>query len=386
MISQHQSVRDAEMPAPERTVSFLDLPALFRQDSEEYFQIFDEVASQAQFVGGKWVSAFEKSFASWVGPGFHAVGCGNGTDAILLAAKALGIEAGSEAIIPAMTFIATAEALAQLDIRVRLVDVRAEDGLMDVDQLEAAIGPKTRLIVPVHLYGQMVQMDRVRALADKHGIKIIEDAAQAHGATWKGHAVGHYGDLATFSFFPGKNLGAFGDAGAVLSKSAALVETCSALGKHGGLKKHEHTLLGWNSRLDGLQAAILCTKLKRIDQWTAQRRKAAALYRKGLSGIEGLELLEEHPDSKAVYHIFKVRVHDRLSFQNYLKVRGIETAVHYPLAIHQHACFSNVDFGESTYPQAERLAARGVSLPMGPTLTEDEINYVCKVIRNFFGA
>ncbi len=373
----------AVQPKASRSIPLVDLKKLFEWNRDEYVAALTEVASQGLFIGGTPVERFERDFAAWVGPGSFAAGCGNGTDALYLAAKALRLPAGSEAIVPSMTFIATVEALVHAGLTVKLVDVSAGDWLLDPDRLEAAIGEKTKLIVPVHLYGQMAQMDRIRSIADKHRCYLIEDAAQAHGAKWKGRPVGSWGHAATFSFFPGKNLGAFGDAGLVLSQNHPLIDQVSALGKHGGLRKYEHLQVGQNSRLDSIHAAILRIRLKYIDQWTDLRRSIAGRYRQNLSGFPGVELPVEQIDARHVYHLFVILSSRRDALQEHLAGFGIQTGVHYPRAIHQQPALQNQSFAKQSFPNAERLAAQGLSLPICPTLPLEDVDFICDAIKKF---
>ncbi len=367
-----------------KTIPFLNLKKLFADHREEFLSSMTRVMENAAFIGGEEVSTFEKSFADWIGPGNFVSGAANGTDAITLAARALKLPDWTEAVVPAMTYIATAAGLTQAGVKVKLVDVAPDTGLIDLKALEKAITPKTKLIAPVHLYGQMAPMDEIRTLADKYGCKVLEDAAQAHGATWKEKPVGHWGDIATYSFFPGKNLGAFGDAGAVLSRHTELVSLCRAFGNQGGLQKYVHDYVGYNSRLDNLQAAVLNIKLKYIDQWTTARRNVAKSYREILGSISGIKLPVEANGAKHVYHLYVVRVKDRADLQKFLKDRGVETGIHYPKAIHQLPAFSQAAFAKQSFPVAEDFAANGLSLPMCPTLTAEEIQFVAETVKSYF--
>jgi len=367
-----------------KTIPFLNLKKLFTDHKEEFLNAMTRVMENASFIGGDELSAFEKSFGEWVGPGNFVVGAANGTDAITLAARALRLPEGAEAVVPAMTYVATAAGLHQAGIKIKLVDVTTDTCLIDTKALEKAITPNTKLLAPVHLFGQMPAMDEIRTLADRHGCKIFEDAAQAHGATWKQKPVGFWGDIATYSFFPGKNLGAFGDAGAVLSRNADLISLCRAYGNQGGLKKYVHDYVGYNSRLDNLQAAVLNVKLKYIDQWTEARRNVAKSYREILTGISGLKLPVEAQGAKHVYHLYVVRVEDRADLQNYLKDRGVETGIHYPRAIHQLPAFAQCSFSKESFPVAEDFAANGLSLPMCPTLSAEDIQLVAETVKSYF--
>lgn len=365
------------------TISFLNLKKLYSDHRAEFLQAMEGVLESSSFIGGPAVERFEREFAQWVGPGLFAVGTGNGTDALTLAAKALanGSDSPGEAILPAMTFVATLEAVVHAGFKPRLVDVDCKTHLMDPALLEKAISPSTRLIVPVHLYGQMAPMDKISEIARRYSIPVLEDAAQAHGAKYLDKSVGFFGDMATFSFFPGKNLGAFGDGGAIVSKSSDLVRTASMFGKHGGLKKYEHTFVGQCSRLDALQAAILEVKLKYIDSWTESRRRLAGWYQEYLGGIRQILLPKEAPGAKHVYHLFVIQTESRDRLQSYLKENGVETGVHYPKAISQLPAMER--FGFASFSNAEHVAAHGLSLPMCPTLTENDARAIGRILRDY---
>jgi len=366
-------------------VSFLDLKAQHADLREELLEAIERVVDSGIYIGGNEVHRFEEKFGDWVAPGSLAVGCANGSDAIFLAAKVLRLSPGSEAIVPAMTYVATVSALMHAGLRVRLVDVTPGTWLMDPKLTAAAVSTRTRLLVPVHLYGQMAPMDAFRKIADEKDVKVLEDASQAHGATWKNRAVGDFGDLATYSFYPGKNLGALGDAGAILTRNPMLANQCAHLRNHGGLQKYQHEIPGFNSRLDPLQAAVLTVKLRHLTEWNDRRRNTADKYFEALGGIPSLELPVVAPDAKHVYHLFVVLTDDRDKLAAHLKDRGIETGVHYPKAIHQQPAFSTEEFATERFPHAERVAAHGLSLPMDPNLTDEKIAYVTKTIRDYFG-
>ncbi len=361
----------------------LNLVKLFEDNKDEYVSAVTRVMERCAFIGGDELNSFETAFARWVGEGSIVAGCANGTDAITMAAMALKLPPGSEAIVPAMTYFATAEGLLNADLKVKLVDVDAKTWTMDVSKLEKAIGPKTKLIAPVHFYGQMAEMDRIREIADRNGCKILEDSAQSHGATWKGKPVGYYGDVATYSFYPGKNLGAFGDAGAILSRHAAVIDHCLTLRNQGGKIKYQHEMVGFNSRLDNMQAAVLNVKMKYIDGWNNARRRVASQYDEALGNISGLTLPFAHRDARHVYHQYVLLVEKRDAFMAHLKERGVESGVHYPRAIHQLQAMS--EHAGQSFPEAERLAAHCVSLPMCPTLTTDQVSQVASAVRSYFG-
>ncbi len=368
----------------QRQVPFLNLAALHGPNGVEYLAEIGRLIQESRFVGGEELDAFEREFASWLGPGLFATGCGNGTDALMLAAKALELPEGSEAVIPAMTFVATAEGLLHAGVKVRLADISEGTWLVDPAEMEKAMNARTKLLVPVHFYGQMCPMDSIRKLADRTGCRILEDSAQAHGAQWKGEGPGQWGDVAAFSFFPSKNLGGFGDGGAVVSRSQALIQKSWCLGKHGGPKKYEHLWLGHNSRLDNVQAAILRFKLRFIDGWNDRRRQAASWYREALHDVADIRLPVEAPEAKHVYHLFVITTESRDRLAAALKHQGIETGIHYPLPLHQLPAFRDTELANGKFPNAERLSKQGLSLPMGPTLERSEVEYVAGAIRRFF--
>lgn len=364
------------------TILQLNLRALYDSHRAQYLAAIQSVLEASTFVGGETVARFEREFASWLGDGLHALGCANGTDAITIAALALQLPPGSEAIIPAMTFFATAEALLHAGLTVRLVDIDPRTALIDLTAMEAAITPRTRLLVPVHLYGQMPAMDRVREIADRKQCRVLEDASQAHGARWRGLPVGHWGDVATYSFYPGKNLGAFGDGGAIVTRDAALLDRCRLLGSHGGRRRGEHEVVAYNSRLDALQAAVLEVKLALVDGWNERRRAVAKAYHDELRDVDGLQLPWTPPEAKPVHHQYVVQLSRRDALADFLRARGIETSVHYPRAIHQLPALAGKMPGK--FPVAEKLAAEGLSLPMCPTLTENQVGRIVDGIRAFF--
>lgn len=379
----HNDTSRGTAPAP---VRFLDLAGITGPDIERYLAAIRRVIEKGQFVGGEELRAFETRFAAWIGGGVEALGCANGTEAITIAAKSLALPEGAEAIVPAMSFFATVEGLHHAGLRVKLVDVTEGTWLLDVDKLEAAITPATRLIVPVHLYGQMAAMDAIREIADRHGCSVLEDAAQAHGATWKARGVGQWSDIATFSLYPGKNLGAFGDGGVIVSRYPRRLGAAKELANHGGLEKYVHERIGFNSRLDNLQAAILNLKLERIDAWNEARRRVAGWYRDKLADVPYLTLPVEHKDAKHVYHLFVVLVDERDEFMSFLKARGIETGVHYPAALHQLPALADFPFATESLPVAEKLARHAVSLPMCPTLDEAAVDRVVAAVKQYYGA
>ena len=332
------------------------------------------IITKSAFVGGEEVRRFESEFAAFC-EARACVGVGNGTDALYLTLRALGIGAGDEVITVAHTFIATAEAISMTGATAVFIDVTDDTMLMDPKLIEAAITPRTKAIVPVHLYGQSCDMDAIMEIARKHGLKVVEDAAQAHGGRWRGQRVGSIGDAATFSFYPGKNLGAFGDAGAVVSQDEALIEQIRMLANHGRLEKYTHKMEGVNSRLDGMQAAILRVKLRHLDEWNQKRRQIADFY---LDALPPNEFRPQgvNPNAEPVWHLFVVRMADRESLQQRLKAEGIATGIHYPVPLHLQPAFESRQLPLGTFPVTEAAANQVVSLPMYPELSQEQLESI----------
>jgi dTDP-4-amino-4,6-dideoxygalactose transaminase len=369
-------------------VPFVDLRAQYLSIKQEVDSAIESVIDTTAFVGGEQLSAFEAEFAAYCAdvdpdrdgpPELFCVGCGNGTDAIVLALRALGIGPGDDVITTAHTFIATAAAIDAVGARPVFVDIREDTMLMDPELIEAAITPSTRAIIAVHLYGQTCEMDAIMAIARRHGLKVIEDAAQAHGARWRGRRAGTLGDIATFSFYPGKNLGAYGDGGAVVSADARLIDRVRTLADHGRLDKYMHGVVGVNSRLDGLQAAILRVKLRRLDEWNAARRAHAERYLAELDNGE-LELPAVHPDAEPVWHLFVIRTDDRGELQARLAVQGIASGIHYPVPLHMQPAFAHLGIPVGALPVTERITPRIVSLPMFAELSDEAITRIVRIV------
>ncbi|HXJ43221.1 MAG TPA: DegT/DnrJ/EryC1/StrS family aminotransferase, partial [Bryobacteraceae bacterium] len=356
----------------------VDLKAQYETICDEITEAIKSVIESSAFVGGDAVREFEKEFAAYCDVK-ACVGVGNGTDAIYLVLRALGIGTGDEVITVAHTFIATSEAISMTGARPVFVDIREDTMLMDPALIEKAITPRTKAIVAVHLYGQPCDMDAIMQIAERHGLKVIEDAAQAHGARWRGRRVGSIGDAACFSFYPGKNLGAFGDAGAVVSNDVELLEKVRMLANHGRLEKYTHKIEGVNSRLDGLQAAILRVKLRHLDNWNESRRRHADFYFEALTGGD-LQMPVVHEHAEPVWHLFVVRVSDRAGLQASLKQEGIATGVHYPVPLHQQPAYEDFDIARESLPVTELVAGRVVSLPMYPELTSAQLETIVNAI------
>ncbi|MBI5686987.1 MAG: DegT/DnrJ/EryC1/StrS family aminotransferase [Verrucomicrobia bacterium] len=360
-------------------IPFVDLVAQYQTIKSEVDPAMRRIVDQTAFIGGEDLKEFEKEFAAFCGAK-HCVGVGNGTDAIYLALRALGIGRGDEVITVSHTFIATAEAVSQTGARPVFVDIKEDTMLMDPDKVEVAITPRTKAIITVHLYGQPCEMDRIVEIAHRRGLKVIEDAAQAHGGRWKGRRVGSLGDIACFSFYPGKNLGAYGDGGAVVGNDEALMNKVRMLANHGRLEKYTHEMEGVNSRLDGLQAAILRVKLKRLDDWNAARRRHAAQYCRLLAD-SNVVLPTINPNTEPVWHLFVVRVPNREQLQARLKEKGIATGVHYPLPLHLQPAYQYLNIPKGALPVSEKVAQQIVSLPMYAELTDEMVECVCASLR-----
>jgi dTDP-4-amino-4,6-dideoxygalactose transaminase len=368
---------------PATTVPFLDLVAPHRRLAQELVDAFRRALETACFVGGAEVDSFEQEFAAFVGcPG--AVAVNSGTDALRFAYQALGVRSGDEVITVPNTFIATTEALSQAGATIRFVDVRDDTLTIDPEAAAAAVGPRTVGIVPVHLYGQMAHMDPLLELAARRGLWIVEDAAQAHGASDQGRSAGTLGALGAFSFYPGKNLGACGEGGAVVGRSEAHLVTVRRLREHGQSRKYIHETEGYNGRMDAIQAAFLRIKLRHLSEWNAARRRVAELYRKALVDVPEIRLPVERPGALHVYHLFVIRAERRDALQQHLASRGIGTGLHYPVPLHLQAAYAGLGLGAGWFPVTEAAARDILSLPMFPELTADQIGIVANAIRDFY--
>ena len=355
-------------------IPFVDLKAQYRQIKDEVHEALTKVMENTAFVLGDAVSSFEAVFAAHHGAK-HCVAVSNGTAALHAAMLALGVGPGDEVIVPVNTFIATAEAVSHCGARPVFVDVSEEDYCMAPAKIERAITRRTKAVVPVHLYGQPAETESVCAVADEHGLAVLEDCAQAHDAEYKGRKVGTFGRASAWSFYPGKNLGAYGEGGAVLTNDDALAEKVRMLRDHGSARKYYHDFVGYNYRMEGFQGAVLGVKMKHLVRWTDQRRRAAAKYRQALAGLP-LILPAEKPHVRHVYHLFVVRVENRDEVMAALKERGVATGIHYPIALHLTGAYAGLGYGKGSFPVAERLADEVFSLPMYPELTDEMIEYV----------
>lgn len=358
-------------------IPLVDLHAQYLTIQDEIDEALARVIKHSAFIGGEDLRQFEKEFAAYC-EAKACVGVGNGTDALYLTLRALGIGPGDEVITVAHTFIATAETISLTGARPVFVDVREDTMVMDADLLEAAITARTRAIVPVHLYGQPCDMDRIMEIARRHRLKVVEDAAQAHGARWRGRRAGTFGDAGCFSFFPGKNLGAYGDGGAVVSLDENLIQCIRKLANHGRVDKYIHESEGVNSRLDGLNAAVLRVKLRHLDEWNSARRRHAAQYLKLLRGSAILPQVD--PRAEPVWHLFVIGAPQRDFVLAALQERGIAAGVHYPIPLHRQPAYEHLQISEGDLPITERVAANIISLPLYPEMTADQIVAVSRAV------
>ena len=362
------------------TIPFVDLVAQYERHQEELDRAIREVIGVSAFIGGPALSRFEMAFAELCGVK-HCVGCGNGTDAIYLALRGLGVGAGDEVICPVNTFIATSEAISMTGAKPVFVDVDEQHALIEPKLIERAITPRTKAIVPVHLYGQLADVDSILTIAKKHDLLVIEDSAQAHAATWNGKRAGSFGHAATFSFYPGKNLGAYGDGGAMVTSDDTLADKVRKIANHGRADKFGHEMEGVNSRLDGLQAAILEVKLRHLETWSAERRAAAKRYEEMLTGVPGVIRPSVRAEGAHVFHLYVVRVKDRDGLRKKLGEKNIQSGIHYPTPLHLLKAYEHLLYERGSFPVAERLAEEIVSLPIFPEITEAQQVRVVEVVK-----
>jgi dTDP-4-amino-4,6-dideoxygalactose transaminase len=359
-------------------VPFVDLKTQYESIKPEIDHALAEVIADCAFIGGKYAARFEEAFAAYVGRQ-HCVGVANGTDALYAAMRGLGLGPGDEVITAANTFIATAEAISLTGATPVFVDNDPLHYNIDADRIEEAITPRTRAIAPVHLYGQPCRIDRIMEIARRHGLKVIEDSAQAHGARWQGKNAGSFGDCACYSFYPGKNLGAYGDAGCVVTDSDELREWVSNFCNHGRHDHLVHGMVGVNSRLDGFQAAVLSVKLQHLEAWTEARIAAAGRYTEGLREVCAVP--EVHPDARHVFHLYVIRVANRDELRAKLQEAGIPTGVHYLKALPFVAAYEDLGYRPEQFPVAHRYQDEIVSLPMHGDLSGEQIDLVIDAVR-----
>jgi len=369
-------------------VPFLDLKVQYKSIKSEIDPAIQNILDNTAFVLGKAVSNFETAFAK-EHEVKHCLGVSSGTDGNHLALWALGIQPGDEIIIPADTFIATAWGATLCGAKPVFVDCEADSYNIDPTKVEAAITKKTKAIVAVHLYGQPADLDPLREIVNKYKIFLVEDCAQAHFAEYKGKRVGGLSDAASFSFYPGKNLGAYGEGGAVTTNNDEVAKKVRMLRDHGAVQKYYHEMLGHNYRMEGIQGAVLGVKLKHLDKWTEGRRRAAKKYYELLKDFSFITLPKEMSYAKHVYHLFVIQVNTdgskgRDDLAKYLNDSGVSTGLHYPIPLHLQPCFKDLGYVKGKFPVTEKLADCGLSLPMYPELSDDQIHYVYETIKDFF--
>ena len=363
-------------------VSFVNFGRVYAPIREELHAAALRVIDSGKYIGGEEVKAFEREMAAWLGmPEVCGVACA--TSGLFAVLKCLGIGAGDEVITTVHTAIATAEAVSLTGACVVFCDLKPGYFFLDPAEVERRITPRTKAIIPVHLYGQPVDLDAILTIARRHGLPVIEDCAQAQGAKHAGRLVGTWGEAGVFSFFPSKNLGGFGDGGAVVAKDAALRRRIRMFSNHGRESKYLHEFEGINSRLDALQAALLRVCLKQLDGWNAHRREAAGWYDAGLAGIPGLLLPQVLPGTEPVYHLYVVQVQDREALEAFLKTRKIEAAVHYPYALNVLPAYAHLRQGSGSFPRGEKVCQHVLSLPMHGAITHAETDRVCAAVREF---
>jgi dTDP-4-amino-4,6-dideoxygalactose transaminase len=363
-------------------VPFVDLKAQYQSIKSEIDPAIQSVIGETAFVGGKYVDAFEKAFAEKFGTK-HCVSCANGTDAIYITLKALGIGLGDELITVANSFIATSEAISQTGARPVFVDI---DDYFHIDPslIEKKITGKTKAIIPVHLFGQPADIGAVKEICDRHGLFLIEDCAQSHLATFQGKKTGTFGIAGTFSFYPGKNLGAYGDGGAIVTDDDVFARNARMFASHGSLQKYIHEIEGINSRLDGIQAAVLRVKLDHIEDWNRARNGHALKYNELLGGVKQVKCPQLRPDSFHIFHLYVIRAEHRDDLAAFLKTKGVSTGIHYPTALPLMPAYRYLKHQPSDFPVAHACQDQILSLPMYPELADEQIAYAVDSIREFY--
>ncbi len=370
-----------QTPARAKAIPLVNLVALHARHAAEIAEVVDRVVKTGAFVNGPDCAAFEREFAAYQGVR-GAVGCANGTDALQITLRALGLGPGDEVITVANSFVATAEAIALVGATPVFVDATEDTSLMDPLAFAAAITPRTRAVIPVHLYGQIAPMGEILAIAKAAGLLVIEDAAQAHGASLNGRKAGAFGVAACFSFYPGKNLGALGDGGMVISDDEALLTRVRSIANHGAsADRYRNEILGTNSRLDTIQAGVLRIKLRELDSWNRIRRERALLYCEELRGCPGLSLPLEAKGSVSAWHLFVIRTDKRKELMSALAEEGIATGIHYPVPVHLQGAFAPKNGKPASAPVTERICDQILSLPLCPEVTEEDVVRIASVVR-----
>ena len=363
-------------------IPFVDLHAQYLSIKPEIDEVIADTIRNSYFIRGPYVDKFEEQFASAIGVK-HCVSCANGTDSLYITLFGLRVQAGDEIIVPAHSWISTSQTITQIGARVVFCDTDRDTFTLDPKQLEEKITTKTVGIIPVHLYGQAADMDQIMSIAKKHKLWVLEDCAQAHLGRYKGKSLGTFGHAASFSFYPGKNLGAMGDAGAVVTNDPELAARMTMFARHGGLKKGDHQIEGINSRMDGLQAAILSVKLKHLPKWTAARQQLAALYTENLQPVNGILTPTTHAEREHVWHLYVIRHENRDQLAAHLKVNGVDTVINYPVALPFLPAYKRFSHQASDFPNAYHNQSRVLSLPIYPELSQRSLERIVSLIKSF---
>jgi dTDP-4-amino-4,6-dideoxygalactose transaminase len=363
-------------------INFVDLHAQYQTIKDEIDFVIADVIKKSSFVRGPYVDKFEQMFADMM-ERKHCISCANGTDALYISMVALGVKPGDEVLAPAHSWISTTETITQAGAKVVFCDTDEDTFTIDPMSIEAKITPNTVGITPVHLYGQAADMDVIMAIAKKHKLWVLEDCAQAHLARYKGQLVGTFGDVATFSFYPGKNLGAMGDAGAVVTNDGTLAEKMAMFARHGGLKKGDHQMEGINSRLDGIQAAILSVKLPHLSKWTAQRQDRALRYSDRLSKVQGISFPKVAEGREHVWHLYVIRSNARDELAEFLSVNGVQTVINYPVALPFLPAYDRLNHLPTDFPNAYKNQSEILSLPIYPELSDAHLDTVISCVEEF---
>lgn len=366
-----------------KNIPLVDLRGQYAPLQEEIKEAISGVLDGMNLFLGENVFQLESDFAEFCNAK-HAVGVGSGTDALYLGLRALGVGPGDEVITVPNTFIATVSAITMAGAKPVFVDIDPETYLMDTSKISAAITERTKVLLPVHLYGQPVAMDKVRMLAKEHGLAVLEDACQAHGAEFRGARTGTLGDVAAYSFYYSKNIGAYGEGGIAVTDSRDIATQLQLLRNHGSSTRYQSILFGMNSRLDEIQAAILRIKLRHLEQWNETRRSLASEYNRRLAGLPGVVTPVEAADARHVYHLYVIRVQERDELLDYLKGHGVQAGIHYPIPIHLQEACADLEYKEGDFPVAEKVAKEIISLPIYPELSIEDLDYICQTVGDFF--
>jgi dTDP-4-amino-4,6-dideoxygalactose transaminase len=364
-------------------IQLVDLAAQYKTIKQEIDKAIANVIHRTDFILGEAVGQFESAFSEWT-KSRYAIGLSSGTDALHLSLKVIGIRPGDEVIVPSHTFTATAEPIVWLGGIPVFADINPHTYTIDPTSIEACITEKTKAIIPVHLYGHPADMDSIMNLAKKYNLLVIEDCAQAHGALYKKKEVGSFGSLACYSFYPGKNLGAYGDAGAITTNDRNLEQKIRLMRNHGRTEKYTHTIVGYGNRLDTLQAAILLAKLPHLKKWNESRRKRAAQYTKSLQSCKHIAAPTIASWAESVFHLYVIRCEQRDELREFLKKKNIETGIHYPIPLHEQPAYSDIRQTSASLPETEKAIEEILSLPLYPELTKDQVQYISQCIKDFY--